>query len=155
MGETAITLYGFLSTSERDWFRALVTVQGVGARVALALLSALEPAEISDAAVLQDHKVFARANGVGPKLAKRLATELKDKATSLSLAAAGSGAADTRSVQAPSVVAGGAGEALSALVNLGYGQDEADKAVRAARSRLGPDVEAPTLIREALKEFAA
>ena len=114
--EDAIALYGFLETAERDWFRILTTVQGVGARVALSILSTLSPDEIARAIAAQDRASSAVPAGVGPKLAARLATELKDKAAAFGVAPLGA-----RAPTAPAMPAGSINEdAVSALVNLGY-----------------------------------
>lgn len=148
MREDAIHLYGFADPFERAWFGLLTTVQGVGARVALAILSALDPAEIGAALALQDSATFTRANGVGPKLATRIVTELKGKAPAMAPAmpvAVGRGpAAD-----------GAAADALSALVNLGYRAPEAQMALAAAAGRLGAGAPFDALIREGLRELAA
>jgi Holliday junction DNA helicase RuvA len=125
--EDALLLYGFRDTAERDWFRLLQTVQGVGGRVALALLSVLTPDQLVQAIASGDKNALARADGVGPKLAVRLLTELKDKVAGLAL---GAMARTTPSVS-PSVETGGTveAEAVSALVNLGYGRSDAFAAV--------------------------
>lgn len=142
--EDALRLYGFLEASERDWFRILQTVQGVGAKVALAILDILAPGELAQAIALQDRTAFARASGVGPKLAARLVNELKDKGPAL---AADSG----RPVAA---AAGPQAEAVSALVNLGYKPAEAAGAVSAAARRLGDGAGLSELIRSGLKDLA-
>ena len=132
--EDHIHLYGFIDAAERDWFRLLTTVQGVGARLALAVLSAVTPEELSLAIFAQDRTVPARAEGVGPRLAARIVNELKDKVSGLgaaaSLAAAGAAAGSAGD--------GPAAEAISALVNLGYRRVEAFGAVAAVAQRLGP-----------------
>jgi Holliday junction DNA helicase RuvA len=141
--EDAITLFGFGSASERDWFRLLTGVQGVGGRVALAILSVLEPGELSRAIASGDKAMIARANGVGPKLAQRIAMELRDKVGGIALGP-GSGAA------AP---AGSAtGDAISALANLGFRPAEASMAVGAASEELGPDATLDALVRLALRK---
>ena len=150
--EDAIRLYGFRSDVEREWFRLLQTVQGVGAKVALGILSALDPGALAGAIATADKAAIARAPGVGPKLAARIAAELKDKAP----AYAGldpalvrlSGAIEDRS--APQPVA----DAVSALVNLGYAQAQASAAISAALRQAGEAAPAPTLIRLGLKELA-
>lgn len=161
VGEDHIRLYGFLDATERDWFRLLMTVQGVGARVALAILSALTPDQIAQAIAVNDPKLLVRADGVGPKLAARIVNELKDKTAHLSLAAlTGGGMAATgkggNGAAAPAgSVAGAAGDAVSALVNLGYGRTEAFAAVMKASRDLGEGAELQALIPAALKELAA
>lgn len=151
MREDSIRLFGFLDKAERDWFRILQTVQGVGAKVALAILDTLAPAEITRAVTLGDKAALGRASGVGPKLALRLVTELKDKAP------AGDGGgfiAVAATAPAAPKAAGPMAEAVSALVNLGYKPVEASVAVTAALSKLGPEAETAALIRGGLKELA-
>jgi Holliday junction DNA helicase RuvA len=149
--EDAIALYGFLSTAERDWFRILTTVQGVGARVALSILSTLAPDEIARAIAAQDRATLSRPPGVGAKLAARLATELKDKAAAFGIAPAAAGDAE-----APAAEAGGSvnEDAVSALVNLGYRRVEAFGAVARATRRLGGDAGLDAVIRAGLQELA-
>ena len=147
--EDHIHLYGFFDAAERDWFRLLTTVQGVGAKVALAILSAVAPDELTLAIVAQDRTTLARADGVGPKLAARIVNELKDKVGSLALAATNAAA------PAPAAAEPGAtGDAVSALVNLGYRRAEAFGAVAAASRRLGGDAKVDALIRAGLQELA-
>jgi Holliday junction DNA helicase RuvA len=147
--EDAIALYGFLETAERDWFRILTTVQGVGARVALSILSTLSPDEIARAIAAQDRATLSRPAGVGPKLAARLATELKDKAAAFGVAPLGKG------VEAPAMHAGSINEdAVSALVNLGYKRVEAFGAVARVTQRLGADARLDAVIRAGLQELA-
>jgi Holliday junction DNA helicase RuvA len=147
--EDAIALYGFLETAERDWFRILTTVQGVGARVALSILSTLSPDEIARAIAAQDRATLSRPAGVGPKLAARLATELKDKATAFGVAPTGKGP------DAPAMPAGSINEdAVSALVNLDYKRVEAFGAVARATQRLGAEARLDAVIRAALQELA-
>ncbi len=149
--EDHIHLYGFADPAERDWFRLLSTVQGVGARMALAVLSALSPGDLIRAIAAQDKAALTRANGVGNKLAARIVTELKDKAGRLALgpvAAAGAGAASTG-------LEASAEDALSALVNLGYGRSEALGAVVEASRRLGSQAPLAALIKEGLRELSA
>ncbi len=149
--EDAIALYGFLETAERDWFRILTTVQGVGARVALSILSTLAPDEIARAIAAQDRASLSRAAGVGPKLAARLATELKDKAAAFGVAPSPSRATDA-------VAAGPDGsvneDAVSALVNLGYRRVEAFGAVARVTQRLGANAQLDAVIRAGLQELA-
>ncbi len=149
--EDQIRLFGFASDSERDWFRQLLTIQGVGTRVALAILSTLRPSELMNAVSLQDKAMVSRAPGVGPKVAQRIVTELKDKMPALTGFDIGLGA-----VQA-SVEAAGASpvsEAVSALVNLGYAQSQAGMAVANAMKAEGEEAPVERLIRQALKELA-
>jgi holliday junction DNA helicase RuvA len=147
--EDAIALYGFLETAERDWFRILTTVQGVGARVALSILSTLSPDEIARAIAAQDRATLSRSAGVGPKLAARLATELKDKAAAFGVAPLGKG------VEAPAMPAGSINEdAVSALVNLGYKRVEAFGAVARVTQRLGAEARLDAVIRAGLQELA-
>ncbi len=149
--EDAIALYGFLATAERDWFRILTTVQGVGARVALSILSTLAPDEIARAIAAQDRATLSRPAGVGPKLAARLATELKDKAAAFGIAPAASGGQSS----APVAPSGSVNEdAVSALVNLGYKRVEAFGAVARATQRLGDDGKIDAVIRAALQELS-
>lgn len=149
--EDAIALYGFIETAERDWFRILTTVQGVGARVALSILSTLSPDEIARAIAAQDRATLSRPAGVGPKLAARLATELKDKAAAFGIAAPASSTPDA----AASAPAGSLNEdAVSALVNLGYRRVEAFGAVARASQRLGAEARLDAVIRAGLQELA-
>ncbi len=151
VSENSIRLVGFSTDGERGWFRLLDNVQGVGTKVSLALLSTLTTAELTNAIALGDKAMVGRANGVGPKLAQRIVTELKDKAPKFtgddSALAAVSSALD-----APRPTA--AAEAVSALVNLGYGQTQAGAAVSAAMRDAGEDAATETLIRLGLKELA-
>jgi Holliday junction DNA helicase RuvA len=152
--EDHIHLYGFLSGAERDWFRQLITVQGVGARVALAILSVLSTGDLSNAVLAGDKAAFGRASGVGPKLAQRLVTELKDKTGSIVLGAA----VDGTSAAAPGGEDGldpALGDAVSALVNLGYGRAEAFGAVMEATRELGADAKVEALIRIGLTRLGA
>ncbi len=150
--EDAIALYGFLDTAERDWFRILTTVQGVGARVALSILSTLSPDEIARAIAAGDKASLSRPAGVGPKLAARLATELKDKAAAFGVAPA---PARAREADAPAPAAGSVNEdAVSALVNLGYRRVEAFGAVARVSQRLGADAQLDAVIRAGLQELA-
>ena len=147
--EDAIALYGFLETAERDWFRILTTVQVVGARVALSILSTLSPDEIARAIAAQDRATLSRPAGVGPKLAARLATELKDKAAAFGVAPLGKG------VEAPVMPAGSINEdAVSALVNLGYKRVEAFGAVARVTQRLGAEATLDAVIVAGLQELA-
>lgn len=138
--EDHIHLYGFADPAEREWFNLLQGVQGVGAKVALGLLSALSVEEIARAVAANDRATLARAPNVGPKLAQRIAAELRDKVGAIEIAA------EAAPPQGPEV------EAVSALVNLGYRAAEAQHAVRAARAAGAADLAA--LIRGGLKELA-
>jgi Holliday junction DNA helicase RuvA len=151
--EDAITLFGFIDLSERDWFRRLTTVQGVGSRVALALLSVLEPDKLGQAIAAQDRTALVQADGVGPKLANRLISELKDKVADLYMGG-GPVAAGSAGV-ATSQTAGVTNDAVSALVNLGYRRAEAFTAVAAAVQKAGPDAKVEQLIMIGLKELSA
>lgn len=150
--EDMIRLYGFRSDQEREWFKLLQTVQGVGAKVALAILSALEPGALATALGTGDKAMIGRAPGVGPKLAQRIVTELKDKAPAF-------GSVDPAIIKlsdslaektAPAPVS----DAVSALINLGYQQAQASAAVAAAVRIAGDSASSPQLIRLALKEMA-
>ena len=149
--EDAIALYGFLETAERDWFRILTTVQGVGARVALSILSTLSPDEIARAIAAGDKASLSRPAGVGPKLAARLATELKDKAAAFGVVPAPARASDTT---VPAAAASVNEDAVSALVNLGYRRVEAFGAIARATQRLGPDAPLDAMIRAGLQELS-
>ncbi len=150
--EDQIRLFGFLTDVEREWFRLLQTVQGVGTRVALAVLSTLKPAELATAIAMRDKAAVARTPGVGPKVAERIVTELKDKAPAYADVDPAvirlSGAVEDK--RAPQPVA----DAVSALVNLGYGQPQAAAAVAAATRTAGEGADTRQLIRLGLKELA-
>jgi Holliday junction DNA helicase RuvA len=150
--EDMIRLYGFQSDAEREWFRLAQTVQGVGAKVALGLLSVLDPGQLASAVATGDKASIARAPGVGPKLAARFVAELKDKAPAFSgldpALARLSGAVDDRTAPQPVT------DAISALVNLGYAQAQASAAVAAALDKAGDEPEARVLIRLGLRELA-
>lgn len=151
--EDAIRLFGFDSEEERAWFAHLQTIPGVGAKVALGILDAMPPAMLIDAVALQDKAAFARANGVGPKLAARLATELAAKQGPKGFIAINGGVSVSRmSAHAPAT--GSRAEAVSALVNLGIDQSSAARAVSAAAKQFDADAPAPELIRAALKEVS-
>ncbi len=144
--EDAIQLFGFAESAERDWFRLLTTVQGVGAKVALGILSALSPRDLIGAIQSGDRASLTRAPGVGPKLAVRLLTELRDKAGAMPVGVGFS------AIVPPPV--GGAADAISALLNLGYRRPEAQAAVGKVIERLGEGAAVGQLIRESLQELA-
>ena len=144
--EDAILLYGFAEAAERDWFRLLTTVQGVGAKVALSVLSSLSPRDLVSVIAAGDRASLTRAPGVGAKLAVRLLTELRDKA---GMMPASSGVA-VAAPRAPGVT----GDALSALVNLGYRRPEAQPVVARVVERLGEGAGLDVVIRDALRELA-
>lgn len=150
--EDHIHLYGFLEVAERDWFRLLTTVQGVGARMALAILSVLSPAQLVQAIAAQDKATLTRANGVGPKLAGRVVSELKEKAGRIALGEAAHAAAMEGGGPAAEAVPE---DAVSALVNLGYGRGEAFGAVAQAARHLGGDAPVEAVIRAGLRELAS
>jgi holliday junction DNA helicase RuvA len=141
--EDSMTLFGFASSEEREWFRLLTGVQGVGGRVALAILSVLDAAELSRAIASADATMVTRANGVGPKLAARIVNELKGKVGGIALGAPGVVA-----------VAGAAQDAVSALINLGFRPAEASVAVAKADEELGTGAGLDALVRVALKKVA-
>jgi Holliday junction DNA helicase RuvA len=150
--EDQIRLFGFRSDVEREWFRLLQTVQGVGAKVALSVLGTLRPAELASAIAMRDKAMVARTPGVGPKVAERIVTELKDKAPAYAEVDPAvirlAGSIDDR--RAPQPVA----DAVSALVNLGYGQPQAASAIAAATREAGEGANVASLIRLGLKELA-
>jgi holliday junction DNA helicase RuvA len=141
--EDAWTLFGFGSAAERDTFRALTSIQGVGGRLALAILSALSPDELTRAVSQDDKAMIGRANGVGPKLAARIANELQGKLGVVGLGGAG-----------PAPRTGAAADALSALANLGFKPAEASAAVNSAQDELGADADLDALVRLALRKAA-
>lgn len=148
--EDHIHLYGFIDAAERDWFRLLTTVQGVGARLALAILSAVAPEALTVAIVAQDRAALARADGVGPRLAARIVNELRDKVGGLALAVTPLAAA---SGTAPAIGGGAIADAVSALENLKIGRAEAYGAVAAAARRLGEGAAVEALIAAGLREL--
>jgi len=150
--EDAIELIGFSAPAERDWFRLLLSVQGVGAKVALALLSALSPDALAAAIAAGDRAMLSRAEGVGPKLAGRIANELKDKVGAMDIHAARAALAPT---DGESARHSAAEEAISALINLGYRRVEAAGAISGAARRLGPEATIEGLIRAGLRELSA
>ncbi len=145
VAEDSIRLVGFARAEERDWFRLLTGVQGVGSRVALAILSALDINEIARAVSSQDKAMVARANGVGPKLAERIVRELKDKVGTVALGPAAA---------AQVMPVGASADAVSALLNLGFRPAEAASAVGAAEEDLGPTATLDALVRLALRKAA-
>jgi holliday junction DNA helicase RuvA len=150
--EDQIKLFGFASDSEREWFRLLQTVQGVGARVAMSVLGTLKISDLANAVALRDKAAVARAPGVGPKVAERIVTELRDKApafTNVDPAVVHlAGSLDEKRTPRPVI------DAVSALVNLGYGQPQAAAAIAAASRNAGDGADTATLIRQGLKELA-
>ena len=150
--EDQIKLFGFTSDIEREWFRLLQTVQGVGAKVAMSVLGTLKPSELASAVAMRDKAMVARTPGVGPKVAERIVTELKDKAPAYANVDPAvvhlAGALDEK--RAPRPIA----DAVSALVNLGYGHPQAAAAIAAAARNAGEDADTATLIRHGLKELA-
>ncbi|MEE8172880.1 MAG: Holliday junction branch migration protein RuvA [Alphaproteobacteria bacterium] len=146
--EDQFHLYGFLDAHEREWFRLLRKVQSVGAKMALAILGLLSPDELTLAIAARDRGALTRVSGVGPKLAERLITELKDKAPAdgMPVTMGGGFAGEDRTP---------AGDAMSALVNLGYRQSEAFGAVSGAARRLGEDASIEALIQAGLKDLSA
>ncbi|MBN9058102.1 Holliday junction branch migration protein RuvA [Kaistia sp. MMO-174] len=150
--EDMIKLFGFGADVEREWFRLLMTVQGIGSKVALAILGILKPADLANAIALQDKAQISRAPGVGPKVAARVIAELKDKAPAFSTADPTfvSLQEELHDKRAPQAVA----DAVSALTNLGYAQLQASAAVAAAARSAGEAATTETLIRLGLKELA-
>ena len=150
--EDQIKLFGFQSDLEREWFRLLQTVQGVGAKVALAVLSAMKPADLANEIAMRDKAAVQRTPGVGPKVAERIVTELKDKAPAYAALDPAvvrlAGSVDDRRAPQPVL------DAVSALINLGYGQPQAAAAIAAAARNAGEGADTATLIRQGLKELA-
>jgi Holliday junction DNA helicase RuvA len=150
--EDQIRLFGFLSQGEREWFRLLQTVQGVGTKVALAILSTLKPSDLASAIAIRDKASITRTPGVGPKVAERIVTELKDKTPAFAALdpalARLADAVDERRAPRPVL------DAVSALVNLGYGQPQAAAAIAAALREAGEGADTARLIRLGLKELA-
>jgi len=149
--EDHIHLYGFIDATERDWFRRLTTVQGVGARLALAILSAVAPEALTLAIVAQDKAMLARADGVGPRLAARIVNELRDKIAGLALVPASPASPIVGAVPGAD---GAIADAVSALENLKIGRAEAYGAVAAASRRLGDNAAVEALITAGLQELA-
>lgn len=153
--EDAIKLYGFLSEAERGWFRLLQSVQGVGAKVALSILSTLDVGQLANAIALQDRSMVTRAPGVGPKVALRIVNELKDRAPPLALVTVQvSGPSQVNDVKSGSAAPSPAAEAVSALVNLGYAPLQANAAISVAMSKAGDAARTEDLIRLGLKDLA-
>ena len=150
--EDQIRLFGFVTDTEREWFRLLQTVQGVGARVALSVLGAFKPVDLASAIAIGDKTAIKRAPGVGPKVAERIVIELKDKAPAYSdldpAVIRLSGALSDKRAPQPVI------DAVSALVNLGYGQPQAAAAIAAASRNAGEGAETAQLIRLGLKELS-
>lgn len=153
--EDAIRLFGFSSEVERSWFRTLQSIQGVGAKVALAVLGALSSQDLANAIALGNWATVEQAQGVGKKLAQRIVLELKDKAPALTVAGLNVPAAKAGGGTAPQPgTPMAAAEAISALTNLGYNPAQAAAAIAAAMQELGEDADTPKLIRRGLKELA-
>lgn len=151
--EDMIRLYGFATEGEKSWFRLLMTVQGVGSRVALGILSILSPSDLSSAIALQDKAMVGRASGVGPKLAQRIVSELKGKVPAgVSIDA---GAMGLQSALGEGVATGNVSDAVSALVNLGYGQAQASSALARVVAKEGEDTPTEKLIRLGLRELSS
>ena len=150
--EDQIKLFGFASDTEREWFRLLQTVQGVGSKVALSVLSTLKIPDLASAVAMRDKAAISRAPGVGPKVAERIVTELKDKAPAYASVDPAfvhlAGALDDKRAPKPVM------DAVSALVNLGYGQPQAAAAIAAATRSAGDSADTATLIRQGLRELA-
>jgi Holliday junction DNA helicase RuvA len=149
MREDSIRLFGFSSEAEREWFRLLQSVQGVGAKVALALQGILGPSELALAIARQDKTAISRAPGIGPRLAARILVELKDKAPALA-----ADPAFPQSGAVESAVPAAASDAISALVNLGYGRPQAAAAVAISAAALGESAATSELIRRSLRELS-
>lgn len=152
--EDAIRLFGFTSEVERAWFRTLQTIQGVGAKVALAVLGTLSPSDLANAIALQNWAAVEQAQGVGKKLAQRIVAELRDKAPALSAAGLTVAPAGPGGKAAVAPRGDAAAEAISALTNLGYQPVQASHAVATAMAELGEAADTPKLIRRGLKELA-
>lgn len=149
--EDQLKLFGFMSVLEREWFNLLQSVQGVGAKVALAVLSILTPGELANAIALQDKTAVSRAQGVGPKVAVRIVTELKNKAPAYAGEAINIG---LKQEIGEGIAAAPVADAVSALTNLGYSRDQAANAVAAAMKTAGEGADSAKLIRLGLKELA-
>jgi len=147
-----IKLIGFISEVDREWFRLLLTVQGVGSKVALSVLGTLNASELASAVALQDKAMIARSPGVGPKVAARIAAELRDRAPGIT--GVDMGVIRLQSELGAKIAPKPASDAVSALVNLGYGQMQASAAIAAAMREAGEGAETARLIRLGLKELA-
>jgi Holliday junction DNA helicase RuvA len=152
MRDDQIRLIGFISEVEREWFRLLIAVQGVGSKVALAVLGTLNASELASAVAMGDKAMIARAPGVGPKVAARIAAELKDRAPGIT--GIDIGVIRLQSELGDKVAPRPAADAVSALVNLGYGQMQASAAIAAAMREAGDGAETASLIRLGLRELA-
>ncbi len=150
--ETEIKLFGFTADLEREWFRLLQNVQGVGAKVALAILGTLTPGDLASAIALQDKAMVARSPGVGPKVAQRIVTELKDRGPALSGDATGT--IGLQQELGEGVATNAVQDAVSALTNLGYSSQQASAAVSAALREAGENAESSALIRLGLRELS-
>ncbi len=150
--EDVLRLFGFGTSLEREWFRLLQSVQGVGAKVALAVLGALTPSELANAIALRDLAMLSRAPGVGKKVAERLVTELKNKAPAF--AGEASGSMGLKQELGEGVASSAVTDAVSALANLGYSREQAANAVAAAIKQVGDDADSAKLIRLGLKELS-
>jgi holliday junction DNA helicase RuvA len=152
--EDAIRLFGFQSELERSWFRTLQTIQGVGSKVALAVLGIMAPQDLANAIALQNFAAVEETPGVGKKLAQRIVLELKDKAPALSVAGLHVAAGSPGSVSSGPAQGHAAAEAISALTNLGYNPQQASGAVAVAMKELGDGADTAKLIKRSLKELA-
>ena len=150
--EDQFKLFGFLTALEREWFRLLQSVQGVGSKVALAVLSTLTPGELANAIALQDKTAVSRASGVGPKVAIRIMTELRNKAPAF--AGEASASIGLKQELGEGVASAPVSDAVSALTNLGYSRDQAANAVAAALKNGGEGADSAKLIRLGLKELS-
>ncbi|KKB76034.1 ATP-dependent DNA helicase RuvA [Devosia soli] len=150
--EDLIRLFGFATEAEKSWFLLLTTVQGVGARVALSILSVLTPSELSSAVALQDKAMVGRANGVGPKLAVRIVTELKGKVPAIG--AVDAGTLGLQSALGEGVASSNVADAVSALTNLGYSSAQASAALARVVAKEGEDTATEKLIRLGLRELS-
>lgn len=151
--EDLMRLYGFATEGEKAWFRLLLTVQGVGAKVALSILSTLAPGELASAIALQDKAMVGRANGVGPKLAVRLVTELKGKVPDIG--GIDAGVLGLQAALGEGVARGNVADAVSALTNLGYSSAQASSALARVVSKEGDDIATERLIRLGLRELSS
>lgn len=153
--EDHIHLYGFASTAGREWFRLLLTVQGVGAKVALAILSVLSEDDLSAAIFAEDRAALTRANGVGNRVAQRVIGELREKVAGIATLAGATGGLPAAALAGAAGAGGAPADAISALVNLGYGRTEAVGAVAQAAREAGEAASAEALIRAGLRELGS